>query len=224
MAHLHLEDVLITERQFEQVPARGAYRWDARVKLALLVLAVVLNIWLAIPWLSGAVLLIGILLLLWSRPPFRRLRLFLLAPLWASCIALLGFALGFGTTPLATWGHLVLYREGLQQGGLVAVRAYCDMVWLALTFVTTPFPRVLATLRWYRLPEIVIDTLAMMYRYSFLLYDEFLRMRLAAQSRGGRSTARREAQVVGRIAAQIFMRAYDRSERIYWAMFARGGE
>jgi cobalt/nickel transport system permease protein len=224
MAQLHLDTVLVRERLHESRPARGVTRWDPRVKLVLLLVAIAANTWLALPAVSASVLAIGVVLLLWTRPPWRTVTLFFLAPLWATLIALAGYAVGVGHTPLATLGPLVITREGLQLGGQVALRAYCDIVWLALVFITTPFAQVLTALRWMRVPGILVDTLAMMYRYAFLLHDEFRRMRLAAQSRGGRSSRRREMQVIARIAAQIFLRAFDRSERIYWAMTARGGE
>ena len=64
----------------------------------------------------------------------------------------------------------------------------------------------------------------MMYRYAFLLHEEFVRMRTAGQSRGGWCGYARMVRTIGRITAQIFIRAFDRSERISCAMFARGGQ
>lgn len=221
--HLQLAHIIAGERRMESAN-RGLYHWDARLKLLLLLLAMALNIWLARPLLSAGVLGIGMALLLWSRPPGRQVLYFLLAPLWATLLVVCGYALAFGSTPFAHVAGLTLYREGLLQGGYVFLRAFCDITWLALTFLTTPFGQVLQAMRWYRVPEILVDTLAMMYRYAFLLFAEFGRMRAAAQSRGGRSSRWREMQSLGRICAQIFMRAFDRSERIYWATFARGGE
>jgi len=224
MGQLHLGDIIAGELRLDCTPRQGVACWDPRIKLALLVIAIALNIWLAIPWLSGSVLIIGLGLLLWSRPSGRQVSLFLIAPLWATFIMVVGFSLGFGHILLFAWGQFTFTRDGLLLGGYAALRGYCDIIWLALTFVTTPFPRVLTALRWYRVPAILVDTLAMMYRYSFELYYEFARMRLAAQSRGGRGDYQRDMHSLARIAAQIFLRAYDRSERIYWAMFARGGD
>jgi cobalt/nickel transport system permease protein len=221
---VHLEDVISTEQDVHATPSRGLFRWDPRLKLVLLIGAVVLNVWVALPGLSAIVLACGLGLLLWSRPRSRQLGIYLLAPLWPTAIVVGGFAIGFGQTLLATIGSVQLYREGLLLGMAAALRVYCDITWLALIFLTTPFGRVLGALRWFRVPPILVDTLAMMYRYSFLLYAEFHRMRIASQSRGGRAGRWREIKSLARIAAQLFMRAFDRSERIYWAMFARGGE
>ncbi|MGL4369115.1 MAG: cobalt ECF transporter T component CbiQ, partial [Spirochaetota bacterium] len=130
----------------------------------------------------------------------------------------------FGTHVLFHAGKVPVYAEGLKQGGCMALRVYCDISWLAVVFVTTPFSDVLKALRWYRFPAILADTLSMMYRYSFMLYDEFRRMYAAAVSRGGAGSRILKIKSISYICAQIFIRAYDRSERIYTAMIARGGE
>lgn len=224
MVGRHIEQVLSCERHQERAEPCGPHAWDARVKLALLAAAIVLNIWVALPWLSAVLLVAGIVLLAWARPQWRTMLTYLLAPLWPVGIVLVGFSLGFGVTPVAKLGPLTLYLEGFSRGGLVALRAYCDIVWLMFCILTTPYAQIFTALRWYRVPAVVVDTLAMMYRYSFVLHTEFRRMRLAAQTRGGRAGYRTEMVSLGRIAAQIFIRAFDRSERIYLAMAARGGE
>ena len=74
------------------------------------------------------------------------------------------------------------------------------------------------------MPEILVDTLSYMYRYVFLLYDEFSAMRNSAMARGGFSKLGSSATTSGMIAAQIFMRSYDRADRVWQAMQARGSE
>jgi cobalt ECF transporter T component CbiQ len=222
--HLNLHKFNTSEEQLEAIPQRGVFAWDPRFKLGLLMAVIALNIGLAIQWLSAALLIIGLLLVLWTRPPFGRTLIFFLGPLLATAVAVAGFSVGFGKTPVYELGSITVFREGIIQGLAVAVRVYCDMAWLVLTFVTTPFYRILEAFRWYRVPGILVDTLAMMYRYSFLLIDEFTRMHTASGARGGRSGKANALKTISRIGAQVFMRAFDRSERIFMAMVARGGE
>ena len=196
---------------------------SARIKLGLLASTIVLNTWVAIPWLSGALLLIGLCLIALWRVPWRSQMLFLLTPLWPAVVVLAGFSIGFGITPLARLGPVTLYQEGFWRGCQVGVRAYCDVAWLVWSMQTTSLPDVLAALRWYRMPSILVETLSMMYRYSFLLSAEFQRMRGAAAARGGHSGLQKEMVSISRIVSQVFMRAYDRSDRICVAMAARGG-
>ena len=87
---------------------------------------------------------------------------------------------------------------------------------------TTPFAALLGVLKRARLPAILVSTLALMYRYLFVLADEAQRMRRARASRTFRPgrwwTWRALATVIG----QLFVRSTERAERIYAAMTARG--
>ena len=183
---LNLQSVRISERRHIDFRTKGYHRLDIRIKLALLIVVIVLNIGLAIPELSGLLLIIGMALISISAPSPGRTVLFFLGPLLATGIAFFGYSIGFGETAVYSFGKLNIYKEGLILGLGVVLRVYCDIAWLALTFITTPFPDVLKALRWYKIPSILVDTLAMMYRYSFLLYEEFIRMYVSASSRGGR--------------------------------------
>jgi cobalt/nickel transport system permease protein len=65
--------------------------------------------------------------------------------------------------------------------------------------------------------------LAFLYRYLWILMDELMHLRMARAARDGgqgpwRVRFRGSAGVVG----VLFLRTYDRAERIYWAMAARG--
>jgi len=87
---------------------------------------------------------------------------------------------------------------------------------------TTPFSEVLRVLKRLRVPAILVTTLALMYRYLFVLVEETARMRRARASRT--FTRRRGAawQSLATIISQLFIRSTERAERIYAAMCARG--
>ena len=201
----------------------GLHCVDARLKLALGIAAVLINVVALDYWLS-----LGLLLTAWtglaaSRAPFRQMAWFVLAPVWASLPVVFGLAVGLGQTPLIKIGYLTVYYEGLAQGGQAGLRVLADTAWAGLLFLTTPFTEILAALRWFRIPVVVADTLGFMYRYVFLLWGEFSAMRVSARARGGLLGWRREWHITGVITAQVFLRAYDRARRIQHAMQARGG-
>lgn len=201
----------------------GLHGMDARLKLALVIVAVLFNVVLPDYRLS-----LGLLLTAWigmaaSRTPFRFMAWFVLAPVWATLPVAFGLAVGLGQTPLIKIGHLTVYYEGLAQGGLAGLRVLADTAWAGLLFLTTPFTEILAALRWFRLPVVVADTLGFMYRYVFLLWEEFSAMRVSSRARGGLLGWRREWRTTGVITAQVFLRAYDRAQRIQQAVQARGG-
>lgn len=196
---------------------------DARLKLALAVAAVLFNVVLLDYRLS-----LGLLLMAWtgmaaSRAPLRQIAWFVLAPVWATLPVVFGLAVGLGHTPLIKIWHLTVYYEGLAQGGQAGLRVLADSAWAGLLFLTTPFTEILAALRWFRVPVVVADTMGFMYRYVFLLWEEFSDMRVSAHARGGLLGWRREWGTTGIITAQVFLRAYDRAQRIQHALQARGG-
>jgi len=200
----------------------GLHRWDPRLKLALLLVAVGLNVIVARLWLSSALFLLSLTLVIWSRISLGHFALFFIAPAWATLVVFLGFSIGFGTTPVWSVGAVKIYREGMLLGISAAARVASDMAWLAAVFLTTPFTGVLAALRWFRVPAILIEVMATSYRYAFLLFEEFFKMRDAARIKGGLQTYAMACRSTAMILAQIILRAYDRTLRTQEAMTARG--
>lgn len=218
----HTESVGMMDSHLGQLPQYGMYRWDGRLKLAMLASAIGLNILMARLWLSVLLLVLGVTLSLFSRIPFRQVGIFFLAPAWATLIVFVGFSVGFGVTPLYQVGPVIVYQEGIRLGLAAAARVACDMAWIAAVFLTTPFNTLMRALRWFRVPAILLDITAMAYRYAGLLWEEFHRMKISAVSRGGfRGWANRHHSTA-RILSQVILRSYDRSLRIQHAMFARG--
>ncbi len=117
----------------------------------------------------------------------------------------------------------------LQPGGTKIFLAILTKSTLCLFAVillgaTTSFSELLAVLRRARVPAIFVTTLALMYRYLFVIADEAMRMRRARQSR---QFTRHRAHVwrsLATVASQLFIRSTERAERIYAAMCARGWE
>lgn len=221
--NLSLRDYLeIEERLFSERAAgwRGA---KAGFKMLLSAAAISCNVIAANLSLSLFLFTIAGGILLLSRVPRRQLLLFLLAPAWATAIVAAGFSFGFGVTPIFSIGPLTAYKEGAWEGLAAAARVACDMAWMAALFLTTPFTEQMAVLRKIRIPTVLVDTLAFMYRYVFLLWDEFDRLRTAAKARGGFSSRARTTDTISRLAAQIFLQAYDRAQRVDLSIRARGG-
>jgi cobalt/nickel transport system permease protein len=198
-------------------------RLDARIKIALLVVAVLCNTARPDYRLSMVFLLTAWVGMLAARVPFRHAVWFVLAPLWASLPVIVGLSLGLGETPLFSIWHFNIYSEGLIQGMQAALRVLADTAWSGLLFLTTPFHEILKALRWLRIPALAVDTLGFMYRYIFLLWEEFIAMRIAARARGGLLGWRKAWYATGVITAQVCIRAFDRAERIQEAMRSRGG-
>jgi cobalt/nickel transport system permease protein len=96
--------------------------------------------------------------------------------------------------------------------------------------VTTHSTELLWALGALRVPKLLVAIISFMYRYLFVLADEAFRMQRARQARsavpagesGGGGSLPWRAQVTGWMVGQLFLRSYERSERVYQAMAARG--
>jgi cobalt/nickel transport system permease protein len=89
---------------------------------------------------------------------------------------------------------------------------------------STPFPQLLHGLRRLRAPEVAVLLLSFTYRYLFVLVDEFQRLRRAHDARGGRTRRLWGVSSLGHLVAAMFIRTYERAERVYAAMISRGFE
>lgn len=109
---------------------------------------------------------------------------------------------------LAAWGLLVK--------GTLGVLA-------SLTLAATTQPRdLLSGLQRLRLPDQLVQIMGFMVRYLDVVTGEMRRMRIARQSRGFTGTSVKHWPVIARSAGALFIRSYERGERVHRAMLARG--
>lgn len=119
-------------------------------------------------------------------------------------------------------GPLVLHEAGIAIAVVVGAKAIIGTSAAVLLGATTTFPSVLHGLTAMRLPRPLLLIAAFMYRYLFVVVEEVGRMRRALLARGYRPRHVFQTAAVGRIATALFLRSFDRGERIYLAMLARG--
>ena len=104
---------------------------------------------------------------------------------------------------------------------LVVKSTVCLLTMIVLSS-TTPFADLLQVLRRLRTPAIFVTTLALLYRYLFVLVDESQRLARARASRTLVPSRRRAWRLLGTGLGMLFVRSSERAERIYAAMLARG--
>ena len=90
---------------------------------------------------------------------------------------------------------------------------------LAATTSATELPGALSRLG---VPAVATSVLVLMIRYVDLLTAEASRMRMARISRGDSPRALHQAGAIARGVGALFLRCYERGERVYVAMLSRG--
>jgi cobalt/nickel transport system permease protein len=126
-----------------------------------------------------------------------------------------------GSYNLWIWKVSLSYH-GLQVLGTILVKAWLSILSLILLASTTKITDLLRGLEQLRLPRVMVMILSFMYRYIFILVDEVMRMKQARDSRNFGGSRLRQLKTIGNMAGTLFIRSYERGERVYDAMLSRG--
>ncbi len=176
-------------------------------------------------------------LILWGVLWWNRLRLWMI---WRRSLIALPFALAALTLAVSRPGEALVTitlggqtitatGAGVTAAVSVLLKAWLSVQAMAALAATTHFSALLGALATLRLPAVIVMILGIAYRYLFVMQHEALRMLRARDSRSAALAGRRSgrsivwrAMITGRMAGTLFIRAYERSERLYAAMQARG--
>ncbi|NBE94588.1 cobalt ECF transporter T component CbiQ [Nonomuraea sp. KC401] len=117
---------------------------------------------------------------------------------------------------------LSLSVPGLWAAWNILAKATLGVAASALLASTTEPREVLIGAQRLRLPSLLVQIAMFMLRYLDVIMDEMRRMRVARESRGFEARNFRQIPVVARSAGALFIRSYERGERVHLAMLSRG--
>ena len=136
---------------------------------------------------------------------------------------LLAVALPFaGHGPRVDWLGLSLSVDGLHGAWNIAAKGTLGVLASLLLAATTTMRDLVVGLDRLRCPSVLTQIMTFMLRYIDVLTDDARRMRIARLSRGydPRFLWQVKAFAVG--VGALFLRSYERGERVYLAMLSRG--
>ncbi|MCX7670537.1 MAG: cobalt ECF transporter T component CbiQ [Anaerolineae bacterium] len=138
------------------------------------------------------------------------------------------------STALAGW-TIAITDAGVQRFLSILLKSWLSVQMAVVLAASTTFPHLLLAMRAIGIPRLIVAIFGLMWRYLFVLVDEALRLLRARAARSGApamagvGTGRRvggsvawRARVAGGMAGNLLVRSFDRGERIYAAMAARG--
>ncbi|MEZ5257600.1 MAG: cobalt ECF transporter T component CbiQ [Ilumatobacteraceae bacterium] len=111
---------------------------------------------------------------------------------------------------------------GLWAAWNILAKAPLGVVASVVLASTTPVPRLLRGLERLRVPSLFVAICGFMVRYADVLTNELHRMRIARISRGDDPRWIWQARAVAGTAGALFVRSYERGERVHLAMLSRG--
>ena len=167
---------------------------------------------------AEAAVLVGVIVV--SRVPFRYLlpRMVVEVPFALFAVLLPFIAQGPRTEVLG----VTVSEPGLVAGAALLAKGSIGVL-ASLTLAATTEPQdLLRGLQRLRMPDLLVQIMGFMVRYLDVVTGELRRMTTAMRSRGCDPRSPRHWPVLARSLGALFIRSYERGERVHLAMLSRG--
>ncbi|MEU6391332.1 cobalt ECF transporter T component CbiQ [Streptomyces sp. NPDC046939] len=115
-----------------------------------------------------------------------------------------------------------LSESGLWGAWNVLAKGTLGVAASVLLASTTELRELLLGLQRLKLPPLLVQIASFMIRYGDVITDEMRRMKIARESRGFEASGVRHWGVLAKSAGALFIRSYERGERVHLAMVSRG--
>ncbi|MHB1127820.1 MAG: cobalt ECF transporter T component CbiQ [Bacillota bacterium] len=200
---------------------------DPRLKLIWTVLALVVSL------TAGRILIHGLLIVMVvaglaavSQGRAKTVMATLAPPLVIASLVFLTQLLFAGGHPVFSmkWGYLGItgYQEGLERGLLLGGRILASTGLVLLLTRSTGVEGVLSAARWMGLPRSLAEVIVITNRYIALFTEEFERVKKAQTVRLGYTNWKLSLNSISVLGGLLIIRAFDRGERLAYAMRCRG--
>lgn len=128
-----------------------------------------------------------------------------------------------GEVPVLIVFHSIkVYSTGLLIFLNILFRAFIDVIALLILISTDTFDMILKGFAELKVPSVMVSIINITYRYIYVIRDEAIRMKRSVDARGYYGKWILSAGVFGKIIGSLFLRSYERSERVYYSMLSRG--
>ena len=128
----------------------------------------------------------------------------------------------FGTGAKVQILGLELYEAGLWAGAGIVAKGTIGVVTAIILSGSTSARDILGGLEKLRVPAPLVSIATFMLRYLNVINDELGRMKIARESRGFEERGLKSWRILAQTVGALFIRSYERGERVYLAMLSRG--
>lgn len=168
--------------------------------------------------LVHALVLAGIVRLAGLRPAFVARRAAAVVPFLLFVVMIPFVASGERTTVLG----VAVSAEGLLAARTILAKALLGVTTSVVLAATTQTPAIMRGLSRLHVPAVFTTIATFMLRYLEVLVAELTRMRTAMTARGHDPRWLWQAKPIAQSAGALFVRSYERGERVHAAMLSRG--
>ena len=124
--------------------------------------------------------------------------------------------------PTMQVGPVTVSRDGVEAGIALLLTATTSVLMAVAFATTTPSRDLVRGLQELRVPDRLVQILAFMVRYLGVVGSQAQRMKVARESRAFAPRSVRSWPVIASSAGALFIRSYERGERVHLAMLSRG--
>ena len=128
----------------------------------------------------------------------------------------------FGPAPMVEVLGVSLSQPGLWDMWNLIAKSGLGLLTTLILGATTEVPDLLKGMSSLRVPALMTAILGFMVRYIDVIVGDFTRMRLALAARGHQTRGVTGWGPYGKVMGTMFLRTYERGERVYLAMESRG--
>ena len=170
------------------------------------------------PYLVDAAVLVAVIRAARLRPGFVASRAVVVLPFVVFAVLIPFVASG----PRVDVLGIPVSEEGLRSAAHVLAKAILGVTTSVVLAGTTELPRILAGLDRLRVPSVLTQIAGFMLRYLEVVTGELRRMRTSMTARGYDPRWISQARPIAAASGALFVRSYERGERVHRAMLARG--
>jgi len=204
------------------------HRLDPRTKIITIVIfifAVITTPTLSVISFTGYAFLLMVIILISKIPPIfvfkRSLIVFPFVFMVAFFIPFFKEGEVIRSYSLGVFDFTVTY-DGLLIFWNVLIKSYLSVLCVIVFMASTRLPVFLKGLAALKIPQLFIMIISFMYRYIFVITDELMKMKQAKDSRTIKCSKLYNIKVLANMIVTLFIRSYERAERVYLAMCSRG--
>ncbi|MCL6472236.1 MAG: cobalt ECF transporter T component CbiQ [Firmicutes bacterium] len=199
---------------------------DARLKLVFVLFILSLVLFSNRISLMFAVTFLCLISLLLVQIPFKMLVVRLASPLSMALVILILQGIFFGKSALYSFDFsgfsFHIYHEGINRGLLIAGRIIAGTSLMLFLSMTTSLNKLLAALKFFRIPNGWIEIATFSYRFIFIFIEEAQSVMDAQRLRLGYKGIRNRLHSWGALVGALFVKVYDQANTTYNSMVLRG--
>lgn len=205
------------------------HNWDVRVKIVTILLYSFMLTALQHPVPALAAIAVSLLVLVIAKASFYKVTMRLLAI--SGFVSMFLVVMPFSVPDLSGdtlivvngWEWFGINLRGLELGATIAAKAVAITLLMEPLIATAPLPVTLHGLSKLGAPDIIGQMVLLSYRYLHVFRHEARRMSTGMKVRGFRKrTNLQTLQAIANFLGMLFVRSFERTERVFDAMQARG--